>query len=161
MRQPTRTALDRLLHRLLNRWHAVLSLPCQSPPTWYRARLIEELRELRSATTTVSRLSETADVFFSISRARHDGFPVRRLPPLSLARHTAPLIYMVAKYTLRWGFYRTAARLCGAKEWKGVREVINPAKDHKLGEVSARHSIDPDKFRNTGKMLRRVWPLLP
>ena len=73
------------------------------------------------------------------------------------------MAYMVAKFTLRWGFYRIAARLCGAtrKEWKGVREVINPAKDHKLGEVAARHGIDPDKFRNTGRMLRRVWPLLP
>ncbi|CCC14335.1 hypothetical protein SMACR_08922 [Sordaria macrospora] len=161
MRQPSRTALDSVLHRLLNKWHAALSLPRQSPPSWYRARLLEELRELRSASTTLSRLSETADVFFSISRARYDGFPVRTLPPFSLARHGVPMVYMVAKFTLRWGFYRTAARLCGAKDWKSVREVINPLKDRKLGEVSARHGIDPDKFRNTGRMLRRVWPLLP
>ena len=68
---------------------------------------------------------------------------------------------MVAKFTLRWGFYRAAARLCGAEEWRGVREVINPAKEHKLGEVAGRHGIEKDKFRNTGRRLRRVWPLLP
>ncbi|KAK3392206.1 hypothetical protein B0T20DRAFT_50122 [Sordaria brevicollis] len=161
MRPPTLPGLDPLVHRLLNKWHAALSLPRHSPPSWYRARLVEELHELRAASTAVSRLSETADVFFALSRARFDGFPIRTLPPFSLARHGIPMAYMVAKYTLRWGFYKTAARLSGSKQWKSVREVINPAKDHKLGEVSARHDIDPGKFREKGRMLRRVWPLLP
>lgn len=71
------------------------------------------------------------------------------------------MAYMVLKYTLRWGFYRTAARLSGSRKWSGVREVINPGKDHKLGEVAVRHGIDTAKFRDNSRMLRRVWPLLP
>ena len=69
--------------------------------------------------------------------------------------------YMLAKYSLRWGFYRAAAVLCRAPCYHSIREVVNPAKDSKLDEVAARHQIDPDKFKRIGRKLRRVWPLLP
>jgi hypothetical protein len=145
----------------LRQWHRMLGLARQSPPSWYRDRLREELRELRAANTPWQKLSETSDVFFSISRAQYDGFPVRELPPFVASRHVLVYAYMLAKYTLRWGFYRTAAIICNTPHYDLVREVVNPSKDHKLDEVASRHQIDPVEFERVGRQLRRVWPLLP
>lgn len=145
---------------LLFRWHRLLGLARQSPPSWYRDRLREELCERRAATTLCGRLSETSDVLFSISRARYDGHPICRLPPLVVAHNGAAYLYMVAKYTSRWAFYRTAARLCGSPRSHLVREVVNPAKDDKLDEVASRHNL-PNNFRQVAGRLRNVWPLLP
>ncbi|KAF8848882.1 hypothetical protein BDZ45DRAFT_255111 [Acephala macrosclerotiorum] len=147
--------------RLLKRWHGMLGLSRQSPPSWYRDRLREELRELQIANTTWQKLSETSDVFFSISRARYDGFPVRKLPTFVASRHFLVYAYMMAKYTSRWKFYRTAAALCNAPHCDLVREVVNPSKDHKLDEVASRHQINPVEFGRVARQLRRVWPLLP
>ena len=146
---------------LLRRWHGMLSLSRQSPPSWYRDRLREELQERRTAKTAWQKLSETSDVFFSISRAQYDGFPVRKLPPFVASRHVLVYAYMLAKYTSRWKFYRTAAVLCNAPRYDLVCEVINPSKDYKLVEVACRHQIDPVEFERVGRQLRRVWPLLP
>lgn len=146
---------------LLRRWHGMLGLSRQSPPSWYRDRLREELRERRAAKTPLQKLSETTDVFFSISRARYDGFPVRKLPLFVASRHVLVYTYMLAKYTLRWKFYRTVAFLQNASHYHLVREVVNPSKDHKLEEVASRHQIDPVEFKRLSHQLRRVWPLLP
>lgn len=148
-------------NKLLRQWHGMLGLSRQSPPSWYRDRLREELWERRTATTRWRKLSEASDVFFSISRAQHDGFPVRKLPPFSASRHALVYVYMLAKYTLRWKFYRVAALLCNAPHHNLVCEVVNPSKDHKLKEVASRHEIDPLTFMQVGRQLRRFWPLLP
>ncbi|KAH8814606.1 hypothetical protein DL96DRAFT_418333 [Flagelloscypha sp. PMI_526] len=153
--------MQRCLDAFLRRWHKMLGLSLQSPPSWYRDRLREELRERRTAATFLERLSESSDVYFSIIRARHDGFPLRTLPPFRVSRHSLVYTYMVAKYSLRWGFYRVAAALCRAPHYDTMREVVNPAKDRKLHEVAARHQIDEEKFKRIGRKLRRVWPLLP
>jgi hypothetical protein len=145
----------------LRHWHRLLGLPRQTPPSWYRDRLREELRERRTADTPWRKLSETSDVFFCISRARYDGFPVRGLPRFVPSRHGLVYAYMLAKYTLRWGFYRVAAVLCRAPRSDRVREVVNPGKDYKLDEVASRHRIDPGQFERVGRRLRWVWPLLP
>ena len=146
---------------LLKRWHAMLGLTRQSPPSWYRDRLREELRERRLATTRRQKLSEASDVFFSSSRAQYDGFPVRKLSPLVTSRHMLVYAYMLAKFTSRWTFYRTAAFMCSAPRYDSVREVVNPSKDQKLEEVASRHRIDPVAFKRVGRQLRQVWPLLP
>ena len=146
---------------LLKRWHKMLNLSRQSPSSWYRDRLREELLEHRLAQTSWQKLSEASDVFFSISRAQYDGFPVRNLPPFVAPRHTLVYAYMLAKYTLRWKFYRTAATKCNASNYDSVREVVNPSKDRKLEEVASRHQIDPAEFKRVGRRLRQVWPLLP
>ncbi|KAI8962047.1 hypothetical protein F5Y11DRAFT_204459 [Daldinia sp. FL1419] len=146
--------------RFLHRWHKLLGLQRQTPLSWHRDRLREELRERRDAGTPLEKLSETADVFFSISRAKYDGFPVRPLPRFSVS-HVLVYAYMLAKFTSRWAFYRMAAFLCGAPNPGIVREVVNPIKDKKLDEVASRHRIDKDKFRRIGRRLRRVWPLFP
>jgi len=151
------------INRILYRWHRMMGLPRQSRPSWYRDRLREELHELRTATGPIQRLSETADVFFAISRARHDGIYCRwKLPtPFVASRHAPVYAYMLVKYTLRWSFYRTAAVITNAPRPKLVREVINPWKDGKLDQVSRRHDIDQERFRRVAGLLRRFWPLLP
>ncbi len=150
--------MHHLAEVLLRRWHGLLGLARQSPAAWHEERLREERVELENAASAVERLSETSDVFFSISRARYDGYPVEELPHLASRRHVLVYGYMLAKFTLRWAFYRTAAFLCGVPP---VREVINPAKDHKIDGVAARHHIDPVPFKRVCRRLRRVWPLLP
>ncbi|KAI1807830.1 hypothetical protein F4811DRAFT_549593 [Daldinia bambusicola] len=117
-----------VIKNLLRPWHKLLGLQRQPRLSWHRARLHEELLERRDAKVALAKLSETADVFFAMSRAQHDGFPVRTLPRFA-ARHVLVYAYMLAKYTSRWAFYRVAAFLCGAPGRGVVREVANPAKD--------------------------------
>jgi len=157
----TKTKTPPMGSRLLKQWHGMLGLSRQSPPSWNRDRLREELRERQTANTFWQKLSETSDVFFSISRARYDGFPVRKLPAFVPSRHFLVYAYMMAKYTSRWKFYRTAVVLCNAPHYGLVREVVNPSKDHKLNEVAFRHGINPVEFGRVACQLRRVWPLLP
>ena len=147
-------------YALLRRWHSMLNLSQQSPKSWYRARIREELRELRTADTARQKLSETSDVFFSLSRAQHDGNLVRKLPTFG-PRHIPVYAYMLAKYTSRWAFYRTLAVLCETPRSDLVCEVVNPSKDDKLSEVAARHQLDPRQFERISRRLRRLWPLLP
>lgn len=147
--------------RILKWWHKELGLARQSPPSWYRKRLQEELQERRNAKTWLRKLSETSDVFFSISRAHYDGYPVRRLPSFGVVRHLPIYAYMLVKYTSRWRFYRTVAVLCNAPRNDLVREVVNPDRDQKLEEVALRYQLDPIKFREVGCHVRRAWPLFP
>ncbi|KAI0530434.1 hypothetical protein GGR58DRAFT_518486 [Xylaria digitata] len=145
---------------MLNRWHKLLNLPRQSPLSWHRERFREELAELREAKRPIEKLSEASDVFFALSRAKYDGFPISDMPSFR-ARHTAIYAYMLAKYTSRWAFYRALAFLCRAPSRSTVREVMNPSKDSKLAVIARRHNIDPEKFTSIGRRLRRVWPLPP
>lgn len=137
----------------------MLGLPRQTK-SWYRDRLKEESRERRLASTRCHKLSETADVFYIISRAQHDNYPLRQLPRFSHG-HLLVYAYLIPKYTLRWLFYRLASRLCGHADPLSVREVVNPAKSSKLHQVASRHGISPIEFRQVCLRLRFVWPLLP
>ncbi|RSM13245.1 hypothetical protein CDV31_005949 [Fusarium ambrosium] len=145
--------------RILLRWHRSLHLQKQEP-SWYRDRLREELYERRQAKTPCQKLSETADVFYIISRSHHDGYPLRHLPSFAFS-HLLVYAYLLPKYTLRWKFYRSAAYLCGSPNPGLVQEVVNPAKDHKLHEVVSRHGIDPETFTRVFRRLQYFWPLLP
>lgn len=145
---------------VLRRWHGMLRLTRQPAASWHRDRLREELRERRTAQTWCHRLSETADILFSLSRAHHDGFPLRSLPCMLSPYYALAYSYMLAKYTSRWGFYQVAARLAGVPDYDLVREVVNPVKSTKLGEVAARHRIDQIKFDKACQQLLWIWPLL-
>ncbi|OAQ99316.1 hypothetical protein LLEC1_05493 [Akanthomyces lecanii] len=131
---------------ILRRWHGFLRLARQSP-SWYRERLREELLERREALTPMQKLSETADVFYILSRAMHDGYPLQTVTPYTPIPHIFIYTYMIAKFTSRWLFYRVAARLCRTPNAGQVREVINPAKEHKVGEVAFRHGLDRSDVR--------------
>ncbi|KAL2818253.1 hypothetical protein BDW59DRAFT_152184 [Aspergillus cavernicola] len=146
---------------VLKRWHGVLRLTRQPVASWHRDRVREELKERRMAKTWGHRLSETSDVLFSLSRARYDGFPIRSLPSMFGPHYALAYAYMLAKYTSRWSFYRVAAYLSGAPRYDLVREVVNPSKSAKLGEVASRHQIDRVKFKRVSRQLLRVWPLPP
>ncbi|KAI0114299.1 hypothetical protein GGR51DRAFT_556154 [Nemania sp. FL0031] len=145
---------------ILFQWHKLLGLPRQSLRSWHQERFREELEELNEANNWLERISEASDVLFAISRARYDGFPIADIPSL---RPSNIIIYgyMIAKYTSRWAFYRTLAFLSGAPVTSKVREVVNPTKDQKLEAVARRHHIDPERFKSTGRRLRRVWLLFP
>ncbi|KIK59251.1 hypothetical protein GYMLUDRAFT_97755 [Collybiopsis luxurians FD-317 M1] len=153
--------MSRPLNTLLRRWFKILSLQRQSPPSWYKDRLREEFRERRAAKTPLQKLSETSDILFTIIRSHYDGFPVRSIPTFVFSRHILVYAYMLGKFTLRWGFYRTTAFLCRAPHYATVNEVVNPSKDDKLAVVALRHQIDPEKFKRVGRRLRWIWPLLP
>ncbi|KAF7547478.1 hypothetical protein G7046_g8987 [Stylonectria norvegica] len=149
------------LEGFLRKWHRMLGLTRQTSHSWHKDRLREELHERRTVVSFWRKLSETSDVFFSISRARYDGVPIRNLPPLTTPRHCLVYAYMLLKFTSRWKFYRIVARIAKAPRCQSVREVVNPSKDHKLLEVAARHGIDSEHFLKVGRRLRRVWPLFP
>jgi hypothetical protein len=68
---------------LLRRWHGMLGLSRQSQ-SWYRARLREELHELRNAKTPLLKLSETSDVVFSSFERSTMAFPFGSSPLLPL-----------------------------------------------------------------------------
>lgn len=143
---------------LLSRWHKMLALPRQSPASWQSDRLREVIQECAEAKTYIERLSENSDVFFCISRARHEGHNIAPLPSCNTPRNALVYAYMIGKFSLRWGFHRTAARLSGVK---GVCEVTNPGKDHKIQIVAQRHGIDPGVYGRVATRLRWVFPLLP
>ncbi|KAM3428281.1 hypothetical protein NHJ13734_008656 [Beauveria thailandica] len=150
-----------MLRLILMRWHSCLGLARQRP-SWYRDRLREELQERREAVTRLQQLSETADVFYILSRAAHDGYPLQSVPPpLRPMRRVLVYAYMILKYTSRWLFYRAAAVACRSANASEVREVINPAKKNKIGEVASRHGLDPVEFERVCSRLRRFWPLFP
>ena len=151
----------RLLILVLQRWHRLLGLSRKPTQSWHQDRLQEELQELRDAKTPLERLSETSDVFFTISRATYDGFPIQELPPFFTFGNIPVYAYMFGKFTSRWAFYRAAAYLCGSPHYHTVREVVNPSKDSKLDQVATRHNIDPLKFKRIACRLRRFWPLFP
>jgi hypothetical protein len=152
-------SMHHTIQRALFRWHGRLRLP-RHPKPWYKARLREEIYERRLATTPLQKLSETADVFYIISRSQYDGFTIRKLPDFTLA-HLAVYAYLLLKYTSRWQFYRTASFLCNHSDLSSIREVVNPNKDYKLQEVACRHGIDPIIFTRICRRLRVIWPLLP
>jgi len=147
------------LRKILARWHACLNLS-QHPRQWYRDRLREELHERRTARSAWQELSETADVFYIISRAQWDGYPLRQLPRFKTS-HIVVYGYLFTKYSLRWQFYRVAARRCNCPAPDAVREVVNPSKTRKIREVAERHGIHPAKFVQVCRDLRSKWPLLP
>ncbi|KAL4899035.1 hypothetical protein BDW74DRAFT_171803 [Aspergillus multicolor] len=88
-----------MFNSFLKSWHNTLRLTRQTSASWHRARILEELRERRNARTPLEKLSETSDVLFSISRARHDGFAIRLRPSVFL--HPLAYGYMLAKFTSR------------------------------------------------------------
>ena len=139
----------------------MLGLQRHSPPSWYRDRLREELQERRQANTLLQKLSETSDVFFTMIRAQHDGYPVRKIPEFATIRHLPVYLYMIVKYTSRWAFYRAVTCFCRDGTGKSIQEVVNPGRDRNLREVASRNGMDPERFERVGRRLRKVWPLLP
>ncbi|PHH76384.1 hypothetical protein CDD80_1566 [Ophiocordyceps camponoti-rufipedis] len=92
------------------------------------------------------KLRGTSDIFSAISRARHDGHPLRRPPPLRLS-HGPALVYMVAKYLLRWAV-RTRLRLADPPAKKPI--VIGlyglPGSGKSFLLHSLKHELDSHDF---------------
>ncbi|TLD09508.1 hypothetical protein PspLS_11904 [Pyricularia sp. CBS 133598] len=82
--------------------HSYVTAKWKISVSWHCARLREELAERCAAVTSISQLSEKADVVFTISRARFDGHPFQS--HMLIAVPASVLLYMVAKFSLRWTF---------------------------------------------------------
>ncbi|KAI6308988.1 hypothetical protein MCOR29_009064 [Pyricularia oryzae] len=113
----------------LHCWHAFLSLTHQVPVSWHSARLREKLVERRAAVTSISRSVERG-LTYTASKVY-----------IFIAVPIGVLLYIVAKFSLRWAFYRIVAFASGARgrKLKDVREVVNPRKTGKVDEVAGRH----------------------
>lgn len=157
---PNRNLFLPIMVKVMQRWHRLLGLKVQSS-SWYKARLREELAERREARTFLHRLSETADVFYTLGRAQCDGHPLRQFPTFHLYKHPPIYGYMLLKFTSRWAFFRTAAFLSGSTAYRHINEVVNPARDFKIREVASRHPVELNKFEFACHRLRHFWPLLP
>ncbi|KAJ2902887.1 hypothetical protein MKZ38_010698 [Zalerion maritima] len=158
---------------LIDKWHSLLSLPRQPHTSWYRARLADELRELEDAATLLHKLSETADVFYIISRAAHDGFPsVGRhgagadIEMMSRWKRVMAWGYMLGKYTSRWGFWRTAGWLCGGCRRNGAsasaasdKTSWRPTTENSYllgaGDTTVREVVNPSKNSKVLVVARR------
>ncbi|KAF2201356.1 hypothetical protein GQ43DRAFT_371653 [Delitschia confertaspora ATCC 74209] len=152
--------MSRIDGTFLKWWHTKLGLARQSGRSWYCARLLEEIREVRQANTVTERPREISDVFFALSGAHHDGIPIGEVIPLIARRNLVVYAYMIGKYTMRWSFHRTIAWMCKG-DWKEMLEVVNPDKDSKLKVVAELHGIDPEEFKLVAHRLLQMWPLLP
>lgn len=153
--------MSRFGHMLVKRWYGILGLPRQVP-SFYPSILAGEIEELGLAEIALEKFSETSDVYFARTRAFYDGYPADGgVPHFATWKNILIYAYMIGKYTLRWGFYRTAAALSSAPRAHLVRDVVNPSKDSKLDVVAARHGIDQAKFRTVCHRLRWIWPLFP
>jgi hypothetical protein len=160
----------RVLNAFLGYLHRTFRLPRESPRSWHKGRLNEELQELREAGTLVETIIEATDVLFTISRAARSGYAMDDRATISdfldcLPLHWAAVavVYMVGKFTLRRGFYLAAAYAYGLRgqRLREVRWVINLAKNAKLDKVAGHHGLDRDRFRRVAGRVLRWWPLLP
>ncbi|KAF2759858.1 hypothetical protein EJ05DRAFT_509546 [Pseudovirgaria hyperparasitica] len=150
-----------LKERIFMRWLSILKLPRQSDLSWHQNRLHEEVEELHEAQTRLEKYSETSDVIFLVYRARHDGFDLSQPQFNDNLRPSLVHLYMVAKYTSRYGFYKMTAWLCKSGRKGAVNEVTNASKDEKLEAVARRHEMDVQEFVTVARRLRRIWPLFP
>ncbi|KAG9232900.1 hypothetical protein BJ875DRAFT_379762 [Amylocarpus encephaloides] len=148
------------MNPLLRLWFRMLDLPRFPNPTWHRQRLIEELKEVEEAPTQIYKLSESSDIQFNIYRAEYEGLPIQEMPRFTLP-FPSPVVhaYMLAKFTSRWTFYRTAAYFANAPH--SVHEVINPSKDEKLNQVASRHGMNSEGFRKVTHNILRFCVLFP
>lgn len=154
--------LTKLCNPLLRTFHTALSLPAH-PASWHTARLASELLEPAQANTPLSRLSETCDVLFTISRAHYSGHTIPNYHPEKYydIRHVHVWCYMALKFSSRFWFYRVVARGAGKRDWWCVREVVNPGKREKVREVAGRHGVEGERMRRATGWVRCFWPLLP
>ena len=137
-------------------WHTYLDMPTYTRE-WHQNDIQEEFDELKDAVSWRDRWSEYSDVVYTVTRARWSGF--RDISsPLTNAQFMYGSLYMFPKYTLRYWFYRSAARKSG---YTGkFTEIRNPQKVHKLREMAERYGIDADTFVHVCHRQLRYWPLL-
>lgn len=137
-------------------WHAWLGMP-KHDRSWHERDVTDELAEYQEARGWAARWSELSDVCYTVTRARWSGHP---LPfPAGTGRYIWGLLYMFPKYTLRWIFFRLAARR--TRPGADLRAVRNPRKVEKLRGLAEQHGLDPERFVASCERLLRWWPLLP
>lgn len=136
-------------------WHRILGMNFKDLE-WHQRNISEEFNELQEAQKFIERWSEYADVAFTITRARRDGYDVFR--PISQLAFLYGSVYMFPKYTLRWLFFRRAGKRVNPNS--RLCEVRNPKKIHKIEHIARKYDINPKKFSDQCQQQLKHWPLL-
>jgi len=124
---------------------------------WHESDIRDELKEYHEARGLISKWSELSDLSYTWTRAKWSGHLIEA--PVSLAKLYFGIAYMFPKYTLRWLFFRRAAKRIGPST--RVHEVRNPKKIHKLNDIAKRNGLDVIQFQKACEHLLKYWPLLP
>jgi len=134
----------------------MLNMP-RHDEAWHQQDLTDELAEYNEATGPIDRWSELSDVVYTYTRAHWSGHPSIAFP-FSRARFFVGTFYMIPKYTLRWGFFRTLGRQFDAK--LRISEVRNPKKIEKLEKIADKYNLDKNQFVTKAEQLMKYWPFL-
>ena len=110
------------MKNLIKRWHSILDMP-KRDLEWHRQDVYDEMNELGESRGIINKWSELSDVVYTYTRAQWSGHKEIKFP-LNESSFYVGLLYMLPKYTLRWGFYR----ILGKKFNKSLKisEVRNP-----------------------------------
>ncbi len=124
---------------------------------WHQQDLHDELSEYREAEGWLDRWSELSDVAYTHSRAHWSGHSNIAFP-FSRFQFVVGVVYMIPKYTLRWGFFRVLGHRFDSR--LQISEVRNPRKLEKLDAIAKKYRLQSDAFQVEAKRLLRYWPLL-
>lgn len=137
------------------KWHDLLGMP-RKDHTWHVNDIADEYAELKEARGPINRWSEYADVAYTVTRGRWDGYTMTS--PISKLLFAYGSIYMLPKYSLRYVFFRNAGKKLGAT--RPLCEVRNPKKIHKLHHIADKYGLDSAVFAEQCQKQLRYWPLL-
>ena len=120
---------------------------------WHKQDITDELAELEEAVGFVDRWSEKSDVVYTVTRARWTGHDIAY--PIGKKDQLLGRAYMYPKYTLRFMFFRRAAKKVDPTS--DIRQVRNPKKAHKLYHIAEKHGLPADEFVKTCQKQYRYW----
>lgn len=133
-------------------WHSWLGMP-KYDLQWHLQDLADEVKEYEEASGFFDLWSELSDVVYTCTRGKWSGHKIQF--PYSKVRFWWGAIYMFAKYTMRWLFFRRAARKVDPAV--DMRAVRNPKKTHKLHAMAEEFGIDSKKFEIQCKKMLKYW----
>ena len=122
---------------------------------WHLQDLADEVKEYEEAKGFFNLWSELSDVVYTCTRGKWSGHRIEF--PYSITKFLWGLIYMFPKYTMRWLFFRRAAKRVDPAS--NVRAVRNPKKKHKLHAMAEEFGIDPHEFESECKKMLKYWIL--
>lgn len=133
-------------------WHTWLGMP-KKDLAWHQSDVADEYAELEEANGFIDRWSEKSDVVYTVTRARWSGHKLEY--PMGKKDILLGAIYMYPKYTMRFLFFKRAAKKIDPTI--NLRQVRNPKKAHKLHHIANKHGLDPQKFEEVCVKQYRYW----
>ena len=140
-------------YMIIKWWHSLLKMP-RFDLQWHLQDLADEVKEYEEASGFLNLWSELSDVVYTCTRGQWSGHRIKF--PYSISKFILGSIYMFPKYTIRWLFFRRAAKRIDPKS--DMRAVRNPRKVHKCHQMAEEFGLDPVKFeKECSKMLKYWW----